>query len=97
MPINVKVCTGVTCSIRGSREILAALERMQRENRQLDVRPQNCFARCEENEDLCPCVRINDDWIEAAEAADIKSRLRELIQQLPEEEENDDPLARYLR
>ncbi|MCJ8329601.1 MAG: (2Fe-2S) ferredoxin domain-containing protein [Lentisphaeria bacterium] len=79
--IQLMVCTGATCTMKGSRDILNQISKLSAEKRDaIDLDTQRCFARCEASDGLwCPCVRVNDEWLIEAQWDDVRSALNKLL------------------
>jgi NADH:ubiquinone oxidoreductase subunit E len=96
MAIKVHVCTGPTCGPFGCKEILNSLRRLPpRDRKHIEIITHHCYARCQLPEPVCPCVRINDTWIERADVRTVKAQLESLLAGLSEQSESNDPFAKY--
>ena len=75
---KVTICSGITCKPLGNMELLAKLQNyIRREQISLTIELQNCFARCQvEEENLCPCVMVNEQWIKQADWPKLKKLLK---------------------
>jgi NADH:ubiquinone oxidoreductase subunit E len=93
MSIPLQVCTGPECSNLGSAEIMQFIRRLPAAKRkQLDLRIQQCFSRCQQPGALCPCVRVAGDWIVQANRRKLEEKLEPLWEEAGDE---DDPFAKY--
>ena len=79
MTAKITVCNGPVCKSLGSIDLLKAARRLsERKSGTIDFDVQNCFSRCESDESLCPCVKINEEYITNATPAKIRQKLAEL-------------------
>jgi hypothetical protein len=96
-PITVHVCLGLTCGPLGNNSLIAMLHAMpEDEKKHLQIVTHNCYARCTQEDGLCPCVRMNEeDWLVQADAKAVRRELRKRIADRPAPETADDPFAKY--
>lgn len=73
MTREVEVCVGPTCGPLGGRETVAWLRRMRPE---LALKVTHCYARCQDAEPLCPCVKLDGRWLVQADRDVVKRALR---------------------
>lgn len=93
MAITIQICTGPECGPLGSHEMIRRLRRLPVEKRrQLTITFQQCFARCQMPGTLCPCARVDGEWIVQADMAKVEAALEPHWQ---DESDDNDPFADY--
>jgi len=93
MAITIQICAGPECGPLGSHEMIRRLRRLPDEKRrQLTITFQQCFARCQMPGTLCPCARVDGEWIVQADMAKVEAALEPHWQDEPDDS---DPFADY--
>ena len=77
--IKVTICTGNTCKPLGNMELFSKLQTyVDRNKLNVAIELQNCFVRCQIKEEmLCPCVKVDEEWIKQADWQKLKKLLTE--------------------
>jgi len=82
---TVYVCTNISCSLRGGKEMLAAVERAAGADADFNVRGFECLGAC----DIAPMASVNGEFVgplELADAEQLVADLREGREVLPEKQ-----------
>lgn len=89
---RVYVCTNISCSLRGGKELLAAVQEAAGDDPDFNVRGFECLGAC----DIAPMASVNGEFVgplELADAQQLVSDLREGREVLPAKQLSRRPCA----
>jgi NADH-quinone oxidoreductase subunit E len=89
---TVYVCTNISCSLRGGRELYAAVQEAAGEDPDFNVRNFECLGAC----DIAPMASVNGEFVgplELADAEQLVADLREGREVLPDKQLSRRPCA----
>ena len=77
--INICICIGQICNSSGSKEILKEIRKIKEKHHvKIDLTLQNCFSRCENENGLCPTLKIRNLWVDNATPAKVRDILTQI-------------------
>lgn len=89
---RVYVCTNISCSLRGGKEMLAAVQQAAGSDTDFNVRGFECLGAC----DIAPMASVNGEFVgplEPADAEQLVADLREGREVLPDKQLSRRPCA----